>query len=72
MIVGDLLYWEQTPGHESASLSVEISSYVVLAKISANPTTEELGYASRIIRWISTKQNYYGGFYSTQVHLKNA
>ncbi|XP_011607095.2 alpha-2-macroglobulin-like [Takifugu rubripes] len=63
---GDLLYWEQTSGEDSPSLSVEISSYMVLAQLSANPTLEELGYATRIIRWISTQQNYYGGFYSTQ------
>lgn len=70
VFVGDLLYWEQTPGEDSPSLSVEISSYMVLAQLSANPTLEELGYATRIIRWISTKQNYYGGFYSTQVRVK--
>lgn len=67
VFVGDLLYWEQTSGEDAPSLSVEISSYMVLAQLSANPTLEELGYATRIIRWISTKQNYYGGFYSTQV-----
>lgn len=67
MCVGDLLYWEQASGEDSPSLSVEISSYMVLAQLSANPTLEELGYATRIIRWISTQQNYYGGFYSTQV-----
>lgn len=68
--VGDLLYWEQTSGEDSPSLSVEISSYMVLAQLSANPTLEELGYATRIIRWISTQQNYYGGFYSTQVRVE--
>lgn len=67
VFAGDLLYWEQTSGEDSPSLSVEISSYMVLAQLSADPTLEELGYATRIIRWISTQQNYYGGFYSTQV-----
>uniref|UniRef100_A0AAZ1XW31 Alpha-2-macroglobulin bait region domain-containing protein n=1 Tax=Oreochromis aureus TaxID=47969 RepID=A0AAZ1XW31_OREAU len=50
----------------SASLSVEISSYVLLAKLSSSPTAEDLGYASGIIRWLTGQQNYYGGFSSTQ------
>uniref|UniRef100_A0A3Q3CXW5 Alpha-2-macroglobulin bait region domain-containing protein n=1 Tax=Haplochromis burtoni TaxID=8153 RepID=A0A3Q3CXW5_HAPBU len=50
----------------SASLSVEISSYVLLAQISASPTSEELAYAFSIVRWLTEQQNYYGGFSSTQ------
>uniref|UniRef100_A0A3Q0RUC1 Alpha-2-macroglobulin bait region domain-containing protein n=1 Tax=Amphilophus citrinellus TaxID=61819 RepID=A0A3Q0RUC1_AMPCI len=50
----------------STSLSVEISSYVLLAQISSSPTAEELGYASGIVRWLTDQQNYYGGFSSTQ------
>lgn len=46
---------------------MEISSYVLLAKLSASPTTEDLGYATRIVRWLTGQQNYYGGFSSTQV-----
>lgn len=46
---------------------MEISSYVILAKLSSSPTTEDLGYASRIVRWLTGQQNYYGGFSSTQV-----
>ncbi|XP_075938108.1 alpha-2-macroglobulin-like [Anarhichas minor] len=61
---GGFLHWSQTS--TSASLSVEISSYVLLAKLSASPTVEDLGYATRIIRWLTTQQNYYGGFSSTQ------
>ena len=49
------------------SLSVEISSYVLLATLSATPTTADLGYASRIVRWLTSQQNSYGGFSSTQV-----
>uniref|UniRef100_A0A8D3CNB8 Si:ch211-212c13.8 n=1 Tax=Scophthalmus maximus TaxID=52904 RepID=A0A8D3CNB8_SCOMX len=60
------LHWSQTAEDTSASLSVEISSYVMLAKLSASPTTSDLGYASRIVRWLTTQQNYYGGFSSTQ------
>uniref|UniRef100_A0A3Q0RXQ3 Alpha-2-macroglobulin domain-containing protein n=1 Tax=Amphilophus citrinellus TaxID=61819 RepID=A0A3Q0RXQ3_AMPCI len=50
----------------TSSLSVEISSYVLLAKLSASPTVLDLGYASGIIRWLTSQQNYYGGFSSTQ------
>uniref|UniRef100_A0A669C948 Alpha-2-macroglobulin domain-containing protein n=1 Tax=Oreochromis niloticus TaxID=8128 RepID=A0A669C948_ORENI len=50
----------------SASLSVEISSYVLLAKLSASTAADDLGYASGIIRWLTGQQNYYGGFSSTQ------
>uniref|UniRef100_A0A667Z5P3 Alpha-2-macroglobulin bait region domain-containing protein n=1 Tax=Myripristis murdjan TaxID=586833 RepID=A0A667Z5P3_9TELE len=51
----------------SDSLSVEISAYVLLAKLSASSTTrEELGSASGIVRWLASQQNSYGGFSSTQ------
>uniref|UniRef100_A0A3Q1K3Z3 Alpha-2-macroglobulin-like n=1 Tax=Anabas testudineus TaxID=64144 RepID=A0A3Q1K3Z3_ANATE len=63
---GGFLHWSQTAAETSASLSVEISSYVLLAKLSASPTAEDLGYSSRIVRWLTTQQNYYGGFSSTQ------
>ncbi|XP_028274575.1 alpha-2-macroglobulin-like [Parambassis ranga] len=63
---GGLLYWSQTAKETSASLSVEISSYVLLAKLGTSPTVEDLGYASRIVRWLTKQQNYYGGFSSTQ------
>uniref|UniRef100_A0A668RZQ9 Alpha-2-macroglobulin-like n=1 Tax=Oreochromis aureus TaxID=47969 RepID=A0A668RZQ9_OREAU len=63
---GGFLYWSQTAAETSASLSVEISSYVLLAKLSSSPTAEDLGYASGIIRWLTGQQNYYGGFSSTQ------
>ncbi|XP_067450040.1 alpha-2-macroglobulin-like [Thunnus thynnus] len=63
---GGRLRWSQTATETSASLSVEISSYVILAKLIASPTAEDLGYTSRIIRWLTDQQNYYGGFSSTQ------
>lgn len=67
---GGFLHWSQTATETSASLSVEISSYVLLATLSGTPTTEDLGYASRIVRWLAGQQNHYGGFSSTQVHPK--
>uniref|UniRef100_A0A669FA08 Alpha-2-macroglobulin domain-containing protein n=1 Tax=Oreochromis niloticus TaxID=8128 RepID=A0A669FA08_ORENI len=66
MFVGGFLYWSQTAAETSASLSVEISSYVLLAKLSASTAADDLGYASGIIRWLTGQQNYYGGFSSTQ------
>nr|XP_033487967.1 alpha-2-macroglobulin-like [Epinephelus lanceolatus] len=63
---GGSLHWSQTATETSASLSVEISSYVLLAKLSVPPSAEDLGYASRIVRWLTGQQNYYGGFSSTQ------
>ncbi|KAG7282539.1 hypothetical protein CRUP_001114, partial [Coryphaenoides rupestris] len=62
---GGNLHWSQR-SEKSMSLSVEISSYVLLATLSATPTTADLGYASRIVRWLTTQQNSYGGFSSTQ------
>ncbi|XP_053177575.1 alpha-2-macroglobulin-like [Scomber japonicus] len=63
---GGFLHWSQSTTESSTSLSVEISSYVLLAKLSASPTTEDLGYTSRIVRWLTGQQNHYGGFSSTQ------
>uniref|UniRef100_A0A3P9PFK9 Alpha-2-macroglobulin-like n=1 Tax=Poecilia reticulata TaxID=8081 RepID=A0A3P9PFK9_POERE len=63
---GGFIHWSQTAAETSASLSVEICSYVLLAKLSAPHTAEDLGYASGIVRWLTTQQNYYGGFSSTQ------
>uniref|UniRef100_A0A3Q2NNT9 Alpha-macroglobulin receptor-binding domain-containing protein n=1 Tax=Fundulus heteroclitus TaxID=8078 RepID=A0A3Q2NNT9_FUNHE len=47
---GGFIHWSQTATEKSASLSVEISSYVLLAKLSASHTTEDRGYASGIVR----------------------
>uniref|UniRef100_A0A8C8DNJ9 Alpha-2-macroglobulin-like n=1 Tax=Oryzias sinensis TaxID=183150 RepID=A0A8C8DNJ9_9TELE len=63
---GGFLHWSQTGTEKSDSLSVEITSYVLMAKLGASPTSEDLGYASSIVRWLSGQQNYYGGFSSTQ------
>ncbi|XP_045929768.1 alpha-2-macroglobulin-like [Micropterus dolomieu] len=63
---GGFLHWSQTATETSASLSVEISSYVLLAKLSGSPAAEDLGAATSIVRWLTGQQNYYGGFSSTQ------
>ncbi|XP_065816781.1 alpha-2-macroglobulin isoform X2 [Labrus bergylta] len=63
---GDLLHWSQNEEDTSTSLSVEISSYVLLALLSASPSAEDLRYSSSIVRWLTGQQNQYGGFSSTQ------
>uniref|UniRef100_A0A672JG61 Alpha-macroglobulin receptor-binding domain-containing protein n=1 Tax=Salarias fasciatus TaxID=181472 RepID=A0A672JG61_SALFA len=63
---GGFLHWSQKATETSASLSVEISSYVLLAKLGGSPTVGDLGYASSIVRWLTGQQNSYGGFSSTQ------
>ncbi|XP_029922657.1 alpha-2-macroglobulin-P-like [Myripristis murdjan] len=66
---GGFIFWTQkaTKTQTSDSLSVEISAYVLLAKLSASSTSrEELGSASAVVRWLANQQNSYGGFSSTQ------
>ncbi|ROL50597.1 Alpha-2-macroglobulin [Anabarilius grahami] len=59
------LHWSQTPSGDT--LAVEISSYVLLAVLTEQPlTTATLGYANRIVNWLVTQQNPFGGFSSTQ------
>ncbi|KAJ8001525.1 hypothetical protein DPEC_G00170390 [Dallia pectoralis] len=63
---GGLLHWSQT-SDTLVSLEVETSSYVLLAVLrSSTLSTADLGYASRIVRWLARQQNPYGGFSSTQ------
>jgi hypothetical protein len=51
-------------------VAVEITSYVLLAVLTVKPlTTASLSYANRIVNWLVTQQNPYGGFSSTQVPL---
>ncbi|XP_067236257.1 alpha-2-macroglobulin-like [Chanodichthys erythropterus] len=65
---GSLLHWSQSASaDDSESLAVEISSYVLLAVLTADSvTTADLGYANMIVRWLVKQQNAYGGFSSTQ------
>ncbi|XP_060902031.1 alpha-2-macroglobulin-like isoform X1 [Labrus mixtus] len=63
---GALLHWSQDEEDTSTSLSVEISSYVLLALLSASPSAEDLRLSSSIVRWLTGQQNQYGGFSSTQ------
>ncbi|XP_048017560.1 alpha-2-macroglobulin-like [Megalobrama amblycephala] len=65
---GSLLHWSQSASaDDSDSLAVEISSYVLLAVLTADSVTSaDLGYANRIVSWLVKQQNAYGGFSSTQ------
>uniref|UniRef100_A0A3Q3GDV6 Alpha-2-macroglobulin-like n=1 Tax=Labrus bergylta TaxID=56723 RepID=A0A3Q3GDV6_9LABR len=64
--------WKPTATNRYLSVSVEMTSYVLLALLSpyslpaAPPSPEALGYASGIVRWLTRQQKYYGGFSSTQ------
>ncbi|CAM4713487.1 unnamed protein product [Leuciscus chuanchicus] len=62
---GIKLHWSQTTSGDT--VAVEISSYVLLAVLTVKPlTTASLSYANRIVNWLVTQQNPYGGFSSTQ------
>ncbi|XP_073779713.1 alpha-2-macroglobulin isoform X4 [Danio rerio] len=65
---GPLVHWSQSASaDDSDSLDVEISSYVLLAVLTADSlTTADLGFANRIVSWLVKQQNAYGGFSSTQ------
>lgn len=54
---------------KAPSAEVEMTSYVLLAHLVADPapTSEELTSASHIVKWITKQQNSQGGFSSTQV-----
>ncbi|KAF7699977.1 hypothetical protein HF521_002935 [Silurus meridionalis] len=67
-IAGDgRLHWTQSALDDFGTLSVEISSYVLLAVLSTGQlTAAELGYSNRIVSWLVKQQNPYGGFSSTQ------
>ncbi|XP_034166357.2 alpha-2-macroglobulin-like isoform X2 [Pangasianodon hypophthalmus] len=61
------LHWSQSASDDSSALSVEISSYVLLAVLTTGQdTAADLGYANRIVSWLVKQQNPYGGFSSTQ------
>uniref|UniRef100_A0A8C1G0C7 Uncharacterized protein n=1 Tax=Cyprinus carpio TaxID=7962 RepID=A0A8C1G0C7_CYPCA len=64
---GSRLHWTQSGSDDSDSLAVEISSYVLLAVLTADSlTSADLGFANRIVSWLVKQQNAYGGFSSTQ------
>ncbi|XP_076796618.1 murinoglobulin-1-like isoform X2 [Arvicanthis niloticus] len=54
--------------HQAASAEVEMSAYVVLARLTAQPAPapEDLTLSMNTIKWLTKQQNSNGGFASTQ------
>lgn len=65
--LGDLQHWCLTPKQNPCPLCVEITSYVLLAKVGDSLAEGDLSCSLNIIRWLINQQSYYGGFESTQV-----
>ncbi|XP_018618849.1 alpha-2-macroglobulin-like protein 1 [Scleropages formosus] len=64
---GDLLYWSQSASEAKGSITVETTSYVLLAVLSTSLlSSANLGHAAKIVHWLVKQQNAYGGFASTQ------
>ncbi|XP_036379644.1 alpha-2-macroglobulin-like [Megalops cyprinoides] len=64
---GEGRHWEQAETCGIDSLSVEMTSYVLLALLSGPPLPGfNLSYSSAIVHWLAQQQNPYGGFSSTQ------
>ncbi|CAN0289535.1 unnamed protein product [Rangifer tarandus platyrhynchus] len=74
----DSIHW-QRPGksrevnelyspHRAPSVDVEMTSYCLLAYLTAQPapSSEDLSVATKIVRWLTKQQNPNGGFSSTQ------
>ncbi|ROJ08810.1 Alpha-1-inhibitor 3 [Anabarilius grahami] len=65
LVVCAKLHWSQTSSGDT--LVVEICSYMLLAVLTEQPlSAANLGYVNRIVNWLVTQQNPYGGFSSTQ------
>ncbi|XP_038175866.1 pregnancy zone protein-like [Arvicola amphibius] len=74
----DSIHWQRpgniqeakTPYYQprAPSAEVEMTSYVLLAYLTAlpSPSSEDLSSASQIVKWIIRQQNSHGGFSSTQ------
>uniref|UniRef100_A0A3B3QDC3 CD109 molecule n=1 Tax=Paramormyrops kingsleyae TaxID=1676925 RepID=A0A3B3QDC3_9TELE len=62
-----LLHWSPPSSEASTSLSVELTSYVLLAVLRRPQlSAADRGYTSRIAGWLVRQQNPQGGFFSTQ------
>ena len=59
--------------HVSASAGLEITSYVLLARVIQLTKQKDGAVNSQellsIVKWINSKRNSFGGFYSTQVYF---
>lgn len=59
------------PTGRSNALEVETAGYAILALMAQDPVANAL-QARKIVKWITTKRNGQGGFYSTQVRSEHA
>uniref|UniRef100_A0A8C4TIC8 Alpha-macroglobulin-like TED domain-containing protein n=1 Tax=Erpetoichthys calabaricus TaxID=27687 RepID=A0A8C4TIC8_ERPCA len=65
----DVLYWtrHESESERDRSAEVEMTSYMLLSLVSgAHVSGTDLGYASKIVKWLIQQQNSHGGFSSTQ------
>ncbi|XP_042880594.1 alpha-1-inhibitor 3-like [Penaeus japonicus] len=60
----NLMHWDM-PKDTSNALAVETAGYAILAMMAQNPEEHTL-QARKVVKWLTTKRNGYGGFYSTQ------
>lgn len=64
-----MIWWTQTD--QSQSANVEVSSYALMSLFTQDPIAN-LGTGSAIVRWLQSKMNPRGGFFSTTVSISNA
>ncbi|XP_063596628.1 alpha-2-macroglobulin-like [Penaeus indicus] len=60
----NIMHWDLPKGRSNA-LVVETAGYAILAMMAQNPEEYTLS-ARKVVKWLTTKRNGYGGFYSTQ------
>ncbi|ROT84366.1 alpha2 macroglobulin isoform 3 [Penaeus vannamei] len=64
VVENNALYWKLPQGSSNA-LEVETAGYAILALMAQDPLANTL-QARKIVKWITSKRNGQGGFYSTQ------
>ncbi|XP_063596598.1 alpha-1-inhibitor 3-like [Penaeus indicus] len=66
VVENNALYWNLPQGpRRSKALQVETAGYAILALMAQDPVANAL-QARQIVKWITSKRNGQGGFYSTQ------
>jgi len=73
IVTGDMKYWKTDavapePGeyHHSSPANVEVTAYVLLSMVQGDDDLSNIPSAIRLVRWLSSQRNAYGGFSSTQ------
>ncbi|XP_040594422.1 alpha-2-macroglobulin-like protein 1 isoform X3 [Mesocricetus auratus] len=73
-VSGESIHWSQKsavsdtrPWSEPNEVNVELTAYVLLARLTKDSLTqEEIAKATSIVAWLTKQRNAYGGFSSTQ------